>query len=440
MKIKINKYFSDFFINGWNLNINNELEVEYVDANQFLRPERIDLVCKLFYIYCKEHNRNMDLAKKIYTEHLRAFSYGTFKEPGSNDKDSIEKYFNVFDQLINEIRERGFDAEKSVIPVGDNNSILDGSHRTAIAIYYGIKLPIVRIHGISKVYDYEFFLSRKIDKRCLDFMSFLYINFHDCCYVACIWPRADNNKKIKLAEKIIKKSCGIVYKKRIKFNYHGIEQLMVHFYGNQEWAGNVENKFKGIPFKANQCFKKFSFTTIYVLSGCSLNDIINIKAQIRDIFGINNHSIHITDTKMEAINAGQELLFQDSINILNYGRIFDKPLLVKKIIDFKDMQSDNYIITKETIKIFYDLKNHQTGKVGFEVKEFDNNEKFGYILGMKFSPISKKDLKYREKFRYCINLIHKGVMEDCLTKLNVSFRIKQIFIKILDIVGIRRSI
>ena len=34
-----------------------------------------------------------------------------------------------------------------------------------------------------------------------------------------------------------------------------------------------------------------------------------LKQQIRELFGIGNHSIHMTDTKAEAIDAGRELLF-----------------------------------------------------------------------------------------------------------------------------------
>ena len=58
MEIKISDYFSDFFIKGWNLDRNQRLRVEYVNPMQFLKPERMDLVCKLFYIDCREKHQN----------------------------------------------------------------------------------------------------------------------------------------------------------------------------------------------------------------------------------------------------------------------------------------------------------------------------------------------------------------------------------------------
>ena len=66
-----------------------------------------------------------------------AFSEGTYTEPGDENKTSLDKFFSVFDELIDDYKENGFDSNKSLIPIGRNNIILDGAHRTACAIYYG---------------------------------------------------------------------------------------------------------------------------------------------------------------------------------------------------------------------------------------------------------------------------------------------------------------
>ena len=333
MEIKISDYFSDFFIEGWNLDRNQSLRVEYVNPMQFLKPERLDLVCKLFSIDCREKHQNEDLARELYKEHLRAFSFGTFTEPGSEEKNTLDKYFETFDKLIENARFNGLKADQSVVPVGDNHSILDGSHRTAVAIYYKHPLPVVRIEGVSKRYDYEFFQNRKLKEWYLDFMAYLYILFAEHCYVACLWPRVDQRKKIAKAEALIKETAGIVYRRRIRLNYHELKLLMIQVYGSQKWAGSADDKFKGISYKAKACYRTAAFTTVYVLSGGELKEMVDLKTRIRDVFQLKTHSIHITDTKDEAVEAGQELLLK-KLRISKRGKMIIAKSIKNRTYEF----------------------------------------------------------------------------------------------------------
>ena len=141
-------------------------------------------------------------------------------------------------------------------------------------------------------------------------MAYLYILFAEHCYVACLWPRADQRKKIAKAEALIKETAGIVYRKRIRLNYHELKLLMIQVYGSQKWAGSADDKFKGISYKAKACYRTAAFTTVYVLSGGELKEMVNLKTRIRDVFQLETHSIHITDTKDEAVETGQELLLR----------------------------------------------------------------------------------------------------------------------------------
>ena len=50
MILKAKDALSPYFRNVWNICDEIEYEVELVDAKQFLREERIDLICKLVYI------------------------------------------------------------------------------------------------------------------------------------------------------------------------------------------------------------------------------------------------------------------------------------------------------------------------------------------------------------------------------------------------------
>ena len=318
-KVNIKDYFSPYFIRIWRCEPDIELKVDYVQPEQFLVSNRIDLICKLFYIECREKRADMTFAKELYTEHLRAFSEGTFTEPGNEEKNTIEKYFSTFDRLIDDIKKNGFDVSKSVIPISDNGVILDGSHRVAAAIYFNIELPVVRIHGFEPCYNSDFFLKNGLKRIYLDFMVDGYICRKEQTYIVCLWPAGYDEEKNKMTDSIIRESVHVVYQKKIRFNYNGIKQLVTQVYHHQSWTGSLDNGFSGVDGKARPCYAKNYPTTVYVIEGITQSEIVELKNKIRDIYQIENHSIHITDTKDEAIEAAELLLNENSIHLANYG-------------------------------------------------------------------------------------------------------------------------
>ena len=318
-KVNISEYFSPYFIQSWRYENDVELPVEYVQPEQFVVSERIDLLCKLFYIECREKKRDLTFAKELYTEHLRAFSEGTFTEPGNDEKDSLEKYFDTFDRLIDDIKENGFDASKSVIPVSDNGVILDGSHRVAISIYYHIELPIVRIHGTEQCFDTAYFQKNGLKRIYLDFMIDQYIRRKEQTYVVCLWPAGYDEGKNKRTDTILRQAAHIVYRKEIRFNYSGVKQLVTQVYHHQSWTCGIDNAFSGVEGKAKPCYAKNKITTIYVIEDITQPEIVELKSKIRDIYQIENHSIHITDTKDEAIEAAELVFNENSIHLANHG-------------------------------------------------------------------------------------------------------------------------
>lgn len=379
-KVNISEYFSPYFLRTWRYEDNVVLSVEYcTHPEQFLVSDRIDLICKLYYIECREKGVDMTFAKELYTEHLRTFSEGTFKEPGNDEKDSLEKYFNTFNHLIDDIKENGFDARKSVIPVSDNGVILDGSHRVAIAIYLNLELPVVRIHGIEQHFDTVFFQKNGLKRIYLDFMIDRYIRNKEQTYVVCLWPAGYDEQKNKAAETILREYSHIVYKKEIKFTYNGVKQLVTQVYHHQSWTGNLDNGFNGVEGKARPCYAKNKLTTVYVIEGVTQSEVIEIKSKIRDIYQIENHSIHITDTKDEAIEAGELLFNENSIHLANYGNQAAYWDSVKAFI--MQAQKDN------TVSLFTPAL-YGIGKCDIDICSYDekaiyNPLKYLYYFGKK---------------------------------------------------------
>lgn len=181
---------TDYFITENNITEHTQYEIFEVDARELLVPNRIDLIVKYYYIDCKYRNINLEYAKKLYSDHIEAFSAGRFEEPGSPEKNSIEVYLNDFDNLITDIKKNGFDSRISLVPLGDNNEILDGSHRVSCAAYFNKKVTVIKFKGLKRKFNYEFFRDRLLDRNSLDFIMLNYSLLKSDLYLACIWPRA----------------------------------------------------------------------------------------------------------------------------------------------------------------------------------------------------------------------------------------------------------
>lgn len=361
MKGKIKDLISDYFIKSWNLDIEEELDIAYVEAKQFLTPQRLDLVCKLIYIDCYINNKNLNYAIEIYKEHIRAFSEGTFIEPGNPEKNSIEKYIDSFNEMILTCS-KGISHKQSVVPVGVDGNILDGAHRTAIAIYFDLPLPIVRIHNVKVNYDYQHFIHYGLKQDYLDYIAYHYLLWKDNVYVACIWPVAYKQDGGNAADDVIREKAQVFYKKETQLTYDGLINTMIHAYGHQEWTGNAYDGFSGVPNKAKPCYAKGFPSVFYVLSDIDLGTINDIKQTIRNRYQLSNHSIHITDTKEEAILLAKEILNRNSIDLLNYGCPFKFQSFIKKFLCFTEelkkcnCNSDDYLIDSSAVLSLYGLR------------------------------------------------------------------------------------
>lgn len=331
MNVKAATCISDFFLESWGLAPDALLETETISPKTLLSANRLDLACKLYYIDCLEKGADIAFAKELYRAHIEAFSDGVFVEPGLKTKNNIRDYLDSFENLIIDIKTNGFDTARSVIPVGEDGSILDGSHRAAIGIYYDIPLTVVHISGESRRYDYEYFREKGLSEEYLAFMAYQFIRFADRVYTVCLWPAAYGNKLID-ADRLIRGSAAVAYRKEVSLNYHGVEQLMISFYKSMDWIGSLENGFSGVESKAKECYRNKALTTVYVICGPELEKVQELKQRIRDLYAIENSSIHITDTHAEAVEAGRMLLFRNSVDFLNHGDPFRETGFIKEFV------------------------------------------------------------------------------------------------------------
>lgn len=352
---------TEYLIDAYNIDTNESYQIESINARDLIVPERIDIMAKWAYIDCHVNNVDKSNAIEMYTAHLDAFSYGSFIEPGNERKKSIERYLKIFDELIEDILYNGFDEKKSIIPVGKNGEILDGSHRVAIAAYFNMEVTVIRFPKIERNFGTDFFRKNLLNSNYLNTMVTQYLAIKENCYFACLWPISYNLTKLNTIKEIISNYGKIIHIQEIELNYNGLKNFMSQIYKHQSWVGTYENNFSGVNSKAKACFLKSKPMRTIVFHAKCLEDVLEIKKQIRDLYQLQNHSIHISDNDEESRQMAQLLYNKNSLHHLNYGKpcshleIQRQINVIKKMIKNEEIDDKNLIIGKDGSMAIYGI-------------------------------------------------------------------------------------
>ena len=316
--------------------VHNDYKIKTIKAKNLLTHNRFDIAFKLLYLELRE--KDFSLAKEIYKDHIRAFSLNKFTEPGNKHKNSLKKFIDNFECTFQNIKKNGFNKNKSILPLSKNNSIANGAHRLSSSIYLNKEISAVNIDSEDHTYDYKFFYNRNVPKLFLDFAAQNFIEFSSNTYIAFIWPSA-KDFDVDL-ENIIP---NIVYRKNIVFNLKGAHNLLSQIYSGEKWLGNIENNYRGVHAKLVECFKNFNPVRVIAFQEDELENVFSIKKKVRDLFKIGKHSIHITDTKEEALRISKLVFNENSIHFLNHSNPNRFSSFHKKITKFKNFLEENKI-------------------------------------------------------------------------------------------------
>jgi len=292
-----------------------------------LKYNRFDIPAKTLYVKFRERKYNSIWGTEIYKEHLNIWN--GFSEILNCGKDSFYKFIYEFDSIIDSMKVNGFLKDYPII-LNDNEMVINGSHRLSSSIYFNINV-FSRIsdnsdkEGQWKCF-YDFFKNRSkypsennktlnnLDIKYLDAMACEYCELKKNTYVIILYPSVQFND---IVEKTILRKCDIVYKKEINLNKFGLFNLIKHIYFGMEWIGHWDNMFNGICEKLKFCYSQLNQTIAYLVESDSLENIIDIKKSIREIYKIDNHSCHTTDNHYDSLNLARALFNNNSIHFLN---------------------------------------------------------------------------------------------------------------------------
>lgn len=346
--------------NRYHINPIGEYKIEWLDAKLLVKPERLDLISKIIYVDYYINKRQGSFAKNFYKRNLEVCTFGTFNEFDNEGKNSFQDYCHTFEKLIDNIKKNGF-AGDSVIPVDSNGVIMDGAHRTAVAAFLDMLVPIVRLNMESQAMDAELYKTRFSKSDDIERALVEMCKWNDDLYLCCMWPAAEGAEKRKKAIDILRNESKLIYSKEISISVHGLGNLIPQIYLTHEWVGCIEDRFISAAPKIEGVSGKDKFEAV-LFRADSLSHVKAIKEKMRSVFGIQENSLHITDYQEETLFIGQMLFSENTVAFLNKATPFHYIDLNNRIYKYKKnildagKKTDDFIIDSSTIMGLYGIR------------------------------------------------------------------------------------
>jgi len=363
----------DTYIKGlYGIKENTKFEILELWPEELLTFSRLDIAAKIIYLEGKT-----DFDRKLYIEHIKAMTKGSYIEAGNPDKKSVGKFCDVFDKLKRDMGKNGYDTSGYLVPVDKNLQILDGAHRVATALFLKKRITVIKLDVIaSDKYDYDFFEKSGMSQEYLDAIVLKYISVRPNIFIANIWPTAVGyNQEIKA---LIQQYGKFGVYKEVLLSEEGAFNYLHQIYAQDDWVGSINDKFSGVYRKLIPCFKNKGAIRVFVFEAEN-NKVLELKQKIRTIFQVGKHSVHITDTAEEALLMGNIIMALHGIREAN-----DIDYLIWES-DEGDKNSHNKYIKyygKELNELIFDPRNYfyyQNHKymVLSRLKEFKKNRNEG---------------------------------------------------------------
>lgn len=303
------------------LPLDKSVQLATIDPKDLLTGSRFDIVPKLLYAEYRELRIDSLWARKVYEAHIHAFN-GCQEGDGSG-KSGIGAFIAAYNTLLDSIKAVGFDPTLSLVPVDRNGIVIDGAHRVAACIQYHRKINTVTFEMNANSYNYEFFLDKGLDQEYCDAVALEYCRLNPRSYIVSVFPSAVGNEQD--VRSILEQHGEIFYARQVKLSRLGSVNLVRQMYDGEHWVGSFANRFEGAQHKAAECFRTEGPVRVYVFTSDDFDKVKAVKQQIRELFGISNHSVHVNDTHEETVRLGQLLLNANSVHFLNNARLTTFP-------------------------------------------------------------------------------------------------------------------
>ena len=296
------------------------LRVDWVDPLPLFAPNRFDFAAKSLYIRFREGGIDSDWGRQVYRLHLSLWNGFIEKFPPKNCE---ADFVDAFDGILESTRTAPQEGLPSLIPLTRDGVPLNGAHRITAAAQFGKKVACVRtdIHSTQFNWDYRYFrrladaAARAEAEDAFDAMALELCRLLPRIAIAVIFPAAKGRGSD--VERILAEHSRIHYRRDAEFRREGRVHLMRTLYEREPWLGDHADGFSGARNKAAACFPRPGSAQFFLLAYDDASELVRAKARVRELFGVGNHSIHITDTRDEALRAARLAFSRNSIAVVN---------------------------------------------------------------------------------------------------------------------------
>lgn len=283
------------------------------EARTLLSPRRFDVIAKSLYARWRLRGLKSEWYRQLYLDHIAVLN-GFFEADGSG-KHGEAGFLTAFDALIDDIAAHGFNADRSRVPLADTGEILNGAHRLAAALAAGTEVAIeTQSDQIAYAYDHRWFQRRGLSLPWADAIASEACRLLPGSFVVVVYPSASGRDDE--LEDLIAAYSRIWYRKSIQLSDNGALNLVQQIYRRERWVGGPHNDYKGARAKQSGCFARPGPVRAYLVES-ELESIRRLKSDIRALFKVDNHSVHINDTHGEARELAGMLFNENSVSFLN---------------------------------------------------------------------------------------------------------------------------
>jgi len=328
-------------------------------------PYRFDLVIKYMYANSILKGYQTDYFKRTYKDHLRVWN--GFKEYDNPNKNSFEAFDQEFKNIIESIKTEGFNSNISEVPILEDRYIVNGAHRVAAALVLkkdvAVKPSTSPQDGQKDCSWMGLFKGLGLSEKICDQVAIEYAKLKSNTYVVTLFPTARG--EYQKAIDVIQKHGTIIYYKKLDLKKHAPLNLMRELYVGEAWAGGPENNWVGFRQKQSLCYTNDSPTYAFLVELDKMEIGRTIKNEIRDIFQVSNHSVHINDTHEQTVRIAKCLFNENSVHHLthtppvNFAKFQDCLNRFKKFIVDNGMDLDDYAVTASSVLSIYGLREGQ---------------------------------------------------------------------------------
>ena len=285
------------------------------NPRELLRPHRLDIAAKSMFARAYIERNTSVWPEEVYREHLRVWNNFYEKKP---EKNGYNHFKDAFIDIIDATLSGEFKGHKSPVSIDRYGRFENGAHRLSVALLLDkfINTYDERVMTAGD-WDYNFFNywsnetdGSKLNEKYTDAMTIEYLRLAPSqMYAIVVFPSAGQHRDI--ADKRIREFGHVLNVKEIEKDKVDSTNVIRQLYAG-EWWNDDEHK-DDVDNKARCCFKGKGTLKVYIVRSPHIEESRRaLKEELRELWKVDKHSIHISDTEEEVYRIATMFFHQNT--------------------------------------------------------------------------------------------------------------------------------